>query len=73
MYTDAVVNGMNRELYASAARAYFEHRRVFRYRLKKISDMTDEEVIQKCHWWQEGNNMVQDYWAFVKENFPELA
>ena len=41
--------------------------------MKKIADMTDDEVIQKCHWWQEENNMVQDYWRFVKEHFPELA
>ena len=59
--------------YADAARAYFKHHRIFRYRLKKISEMTDEEVIQKCHWWQEEHSMVEDYWAFVKENFPHLG
>ena len=41
--------------------------------MKKIADMSDDEVIRKCHWWQEENNMVQDYWRFVKEHFPELA
>ncbi len=35
--------------------------------------MTDNEVVEKCHWWQEENNMVNDYWAFVKENFPDLG
>ena len=59
--------------YAKAARAYFKHHRVFRYRLKTISEMSDSEVVQKCHSWQEENNMVQDYWNFVKEHFPELA
>ena len=59
--------------YADAARAYFLHHKVFRYRMKKIADMSDDEVIQKCHSWQEENNMVQDYWRFVKEHFPELA
>ena len=59
--------------YADAARAYFRHQRVFRYRLKSISDMTDEEVVQKCHWWQEEHGMVQDYWDFVKAHFPNLA
>ena len=52
--------------YAKIARAYFEYRKVYRYRMKKISDMTDEEVIWKCHCWQEENNMVDDYWNFVK-------
>ena len=55
--------------YADAARAYFKHHRVFRYRMKKISDMTDDEVIQKCHWWQEEHHMVDDYWAFAEEYF----
>lgn len=50
-----------------------KHQRVFRYHMKKISDMTDDEVVQKCHLWQEANCMVKDYWQFVKENFPELA
>ena len=59
--------------YADAARAYFLHHKVFRYRMKKIADMSDDEVIQKCHWWQEENDMVQDYWRFVKEHFPELV
>ena len=30
-----------------------------------INDMTDKEVIQKCHAWQEENNMVDNYWNFV--------
>ena len=59
--------------YAVAARAYFEYHRVFRYRLKKISEMSDSEVVQKCHFWQEENNMVQDYWNFIKERFPTLG
>lgn len=59
--------------YADAARAYFKHQRVFRYRLKSISDMTDDEVVKKCHWWQEEHDKVQDYWDFVKANFPNLA
>ena len=59
--------------YADAARAYFKHQRVLRYRMKKIEDMTDDEVVQKCHWWQEEHRMVDDYWAFVKEHFPALG
>ena len=59
--------------YADAARAYFRHHHVFRYRLKKISDMTDDEIVQKCHWWQEEHDMVQDYWDFVRASFPNLA
>ena len=51
--------------YAEIAREYFKSKKVHRYKMKKISDMNDEEVIQKCHFWQEENNMVDDYWNFV--------
>lgn len=50
--------------YAEIAREYFKSKKVYKYRMKKVSDMTDEEVIQKCHYWQEENNMVDDYWEF---------
>ena len=51
--------------YAKIAREYNKIKKVYRYKMKKISDMTDEEVVQKCHFWQEENNMVDDYWNFV--------
>ena len=59
--------------YAEAARAYFKYHRVFRYRLKSIAEMSDAEVVQKCHWWQEENGMAEDYWQFVRERFPHLG
>ena len=52
--------------YAKIAREYFKSKKVYRYRMKKVSEMTDKEVIEKCHWWQEENNMVDDYWNFVE-------
>ena len=52
--------------YAEIAREYFKSKKVYRYHMKKISDMTDEEVIQKCHFWQEEHGMVYDYRAFVE-------
>ena len=56
----------NKELdYAKIAREYFKSKKIYKYRMKKICDMTDDEVIQKCHAWQEENSMVDDYWIFV--------
>ncbi len=56
----------NNELdYSKIAREYFEKQKVYQYKMKRITDMTDEEVVQKCHFWQEENNMVDDYWNFV--------
>lgn len=53
-------------LYADIARAYFKTKRIFRYRMKKISDMDDREVIQNCHWWYEENDLTDDYKRFEK-------
>jgi len=61
-----MIMSSNNELdYSKIAREYFKRKKVYKYRMKKVSDMTDEEVIQKCHAWQEENNMVDDYWNFV--------
>ncbi|MBE6713776.1 MAG: hypothetical protein E7575_00630 [Ruminococcaceae bacterium] len=51
--------------YAKIAREYFRSKKVYKYRMKNICDMTDDEVINKCHAWQEENGMVDDYWSFV--------
>ena len=51
--------------YSEIAREYFKSKKVHRYRMKKISDMSDREVVDQCHAWQEENDMVEDYWNFV--------
>ncbi|MCH5316222.1 MAG: PqqD family protein [Eubacterium sp.] len=61
----------NRNLYAEIARAYLKYNKVYHYRLKKISDMSDDEVIQKCHWWYEENNLGEDYRIFQKNYFNQ--
>ncbi len=54
------------KLYADIARAYFKSKKIYKYRMKKIDDMDDEEVIQKCHWWYEENSLVEEYKNFEK-------
>ena len=56
------------KIYAGIARAYFKSKNVYRYRMKKISDMDDDEVIEKCHDWYEENDLTDDYKIF-EENF----
>ncbi len=56
---------------AAIARAYFAHHRVRRYRMKKISEMSDAQVVECCHWWQEENGMVMNYRAFAERYFPD--
>lgn len=55
------------KLYAEIARAYFKSKKIFRYRMKNIEDMDDGEVIQKCHWWYEENNLVNEYKEFEEK------
>lgn len=60
-----------RKLYADIARAYLKAKKIYRYRMKKISDMDDEEVLQKCHWWCEDNGLTEDYRVFQEEYFSK--
>jgi hypothetical protein len=65
-------NGWNqneRHEYALIAREFLKKNKVYRYNLKKIQDMSDDEVIQKCHKWYEVNHMRDEYFAFQEEWF----
>ena len=61
-------------LWAQAARAYLRMKKVYRYRLKKITDMTDDEVIRACHWWYTEHGLEREYhdweakWLAEKED-----
>jgi uncharacterized membrane protein YvbJ len=41
------------ELYANFALSYLKSKHVNKYRMKKIVEMRDDEVIRNCHWWYE--------------------
>ncbi len=58
-------------LYGDAARAYLKSKKVHRYRMKKISEMDDDQVSQACHHWYEENNLVEDYQAFQALYFQQ--
>jgi len=58
------------KIYANIARAYFKSNNIYKYRMKKIEYMDDEEVILKCHWWYEENNLVEEYVAFEEMMLP---
>ena len=46
---------------AFVARKWLKEHQVHRYRMKKVSDMTDHEVLQKCHWWNEENHLTREF------------
>ncbi len=54
----------DQRLYGDIARAYLKSKKVYRYHMKKISDMDDGQVIRACHFWYEHNDLVEDYQAF---------
>jgi len=45
----------------------FEDKKVYRYHLKKITDMSDEEIITACHFYVEQNNL-KDEWNELRKN-----
>lgn len=55
------------QIYAAIAREYLKYKRVYRYRMKKISDMDDEQAIRACHDWYEENRLEREYRAFEAE------
>lgn len=52
---------------AVVACAWLKEQGVHRYRLKKISDMDDREVLQKCHWWNEENHMTREFQQYEQD------
>lgn len=61
----------SQRLYGDIARAYLKSKKVYRYHMKKISDMDDQQVIRVCHFWYEHNNQVEDYQAFQALYFSQ--
>lgn len=54
------------KLLACISRDFLQINKVNKYRMKKISDMTDNEVIQICHSYCEENNLIYE-WADFRE------
>lgn len=61
---------IDRQQLAETSREFLQKHKVYRYRMKKITDMTDEEVIQKCHWYYEENNLVKEWQEFRTKKEP---
>ena len=56
---------MAKDQYADIARAFLRQHRVFRYHLKKVEAMDDQEVQNVCHLWYTENHLEKEYWAFA--------
>jgi hypothetical protein len=42
-------------------------KRVYRFHLKPVAEMDDQEIIRVCHWWYEDNHLAREYRAFEAE------
>ncbi len=52
-------------LTANILREFMKKHGAYKYRGKKVTDMTDAEVFQKCHWFCEENNLNTEHREFV--------
>ncbi len=59
------------ETFAYIAREFLKFHSVNRYRMKKITDMTDKEVVSACHSWYEENGLADEYKKFEKFYCPD--
>ena len=51
-------------LLAVVSRDFLQTKKVTKYRMKKIADMTDDEVISNCHFYCEENNLISEWNEF---------
>lgn len=51
-------------LLAEISRDFFKLNHVYRYRMKRITDMTDAELIHACHCYCEESNLINEFNTF---------
>ena len=62
---------MNNSVYLpllDSSKKFLQLKKVYRYKLKNISDMTDEEIITACHHFVVDNNLNDEWNAFRDKN-----
>lgn len=52
--------------YAQVSRQFLKDHKVYRYRMKKVNDMTDNEVIDVCHKFYEENHLVSEWLEYLE-------
>ncbi len=51
-------------LLADISRDFLRTKKVTKYRMKKVADMTDDEVVSNCHFYCEDNNLIPEWNEF---------
>ena len=54
-----------------SSRKFLKLKKVYRYKLKKVSDMTDKEIIMACHHFVEDNDLKDEWNEFRAQNEAE--
>lgn len=52
---------------ADISRRFFNKNQIHKYRMKKITDMSDSECIDSCHWFCEEHELVYQFETFRTE------
>lgn len=52
------------KLIANISRSFLKTHRVTRYRMKKISDLSDQDVISVCHFYCEDNRLTAEFFEY---------
>lgn len=52
---------VTRDLLAEISRAFFRYKKVYSFRMHKVEDMSDDDVIRYCHWFCEGNGLTEEF------------
>lgn len=61
-----------RNLLAEISREFFRKYKVTRYRMKKVSEMSDEDVIHFCHWYCEENKLTEEWREYRRQREDEF-
>ena len=56
-----------------SSKKYLKLKKVYRYHMKKIADMSDNEIIQACHRYVEENHLNDEWKAFRTENEQDYS
>ena len=51
-----------------SSKKFLKLKKVYRYHLKKISEMSDREIIRACHFYVEENNLSAEWEDFRSKN-----
>ncbi len=51
-------------LLAEISRQFLKEHKVYKYRMKKVSEMSDDDVIMYCHWYYEENRLNDEWRSF---------